>query len=247
MKETKDFWNKRAYEVIDELSVTDNDIYRRILETRTLVELLPENMSIIDIGCGTGWGTREFSKVASSIVGSDFSEEMISIAKSKGGNVLYEVDDIRTSETHFDQFDVAISQRCIINILDEEQQYNAIKNIHAKLVKNGIYLMLEGSRNGREALNVAREFAGLERMPIVEFNRDFEENKLQKFLDDLFIIEQKIYFGLYDYLSRVIYPLAVFPTSPQYKSKLNKYGSELEINDQFKELSRTFLYVLRKR
>lgn len=255
MKETKDFWNVRVNEITDELSVTDNDVHRRILETKTLVDLIPEGSSLIDIGCGSGWGTRQFSKKSGLTTGIDFSEEMIEAAITKREetetdaqtdehHISYQIEDIRTTNI-IELFDVAVSQRCLINILDRDMQYAAIRNIHRKLVSGGLYLMLEGSADGRERLNSARVQAGLDAMPDVPFNLDFETKPLLDFLSDLFVLEQEIYFGSYDYISRVIYPITVQPNEPKYISAINKYASEIPADFKFWRLSRTFLFVLR--
>lgn len=248
MKETKDFWNQRASEIADEIEDTYNDVYKRILETKTLVNLIPEDSSVIDIGCGSGWGTRQFSRKASLTMGVDFSPEMIAKAKKNDDDtsISFHIEDIRSTEI-IELFDVAISQRCLQNILNREAQYAAIRNIYRKLVPGGVYLMLECGQKGRERLNSARVQAGLEVMPEVPFNLDFDEELLKHFLSDLFDLEEEIYFGSYDYISRVIYPLAIQPEEPKYRSAINQYASEIKVDNKFWKLSRTFLYVLRKK
>lgn len=254
MEETKEFWDKRASEITDEIEDTYNDIYKRILETKTLVDLIPSGSSVIDIGCGSGWGTRQFSRKAKLIMGTDFSEEMIAKAISirdkaetdDERSISYLIEDIRTTKL-IEAFDIAISQRCLINVLDVKKQYKAIRNIHKKLASGGVYLMLECGQKGREKLNSARIQAGLEKMPDVPFNLDFEEKPLQHFLSDLFDLEKEIYFGSYDYISRIIYPLSIQPDEPKYISAINKHASEMKVDNKFWKLSRTFLYVLRKK
>jgi SAM-dependent methyltransferase len=260
-KEIQKFWSERANNpLFNDKSVTNNDFYRRDIEIHYIVEMIKEygyiltkSPKVLDVGCGTGYGTRIFADYVSEIKGTDFSQDMIDKAKPKEtDNCKFEWSDITADKTEKESYDIIITQRCLINVPGFKLQKKAINNIFNKLKPGGIYIMLEACSNGRENLNEAREIAGLEKMPVVPFNTDFDENKLSKFLiKGNCYHEDKLYFGFYDFNSRVLYPLSIQPEEPKYDSEVNKFlMSSLVTNktylDYYKKFSRTFLYVLRK-
>lgn len=51
-----------------------------------LFEQLPKRARVLDIGCGPGIQAREFIKRGYHVVGIDFSEEMVRLAKKKAPN-----------------------------------------------------------------------------------------------------------------------------------------------------------------
>jgi SAM-dependent methyltransferase len=254
--DNKQFWQNRALNKgFNTKNVTDNDVYRRELEITSIIPYIPKDGVGIDIGCGSAYGTDEFSEHCKSIVCSDFSENMIELAKqnhSSNPKLSFRVEDVVNHVEEENIYDFAISQRCLINILDVKNQYKSIDNIHKKLKVGGLYIMLEGSKNGREELNRLRVEAGLPPMPDVEFNLDFEEDDLLLHCSYKFKMVRIEYLGFYDYISRVVYPLIVSPEQPKYESPINKYlynkltGNDI-MNDTMCDCSRTFLYVMEKR
>ncbi len=56
----------------------------RDLEARALREIIAgENLEILEIGCGTGKNTEFLQTLAKNLIGADFSEEMLAIARKK--------------------------------------------------------------------------------------------------------------------------------------------------------------------
>lgn len=75
--------NKEAY---NEWSVTYDSVENktRDLEAKALRERISgENLDVLEIGCGTGKNTEFLQSVAKTVIGADFSEEMLEIAKTK--------------------------------------------------------------------------------------------------------------------------------------------------------------------
>jgi len=220
------------------------------LENEVLIQDLPRGKRILDVGCGNGFSTAEFAKYAKDIIAIDYSSAMIERAKAEYGhvsNVRFEVRDILQLDFPSNSFDVAISQRCLINLPDWETQQKALMTI-ANVVKPGGYFFLqEGSKNGREKLNQVRESFGLSRMPAVSFNVDFDEKQLWPFIRRHFEIVKLKYFGLYDLVSRIVHPLLVSPEEPKYESKINEIASRISAKlHGADELSREFSACLRR-
>lgn len=247
----KAFWQDRVSDpnVSKEL-VNHPDFNQRLLEIEVLKQYLPKNCRILDVGCGNGIATGRYAKYATEIVGIDYSEGMINRAKIEWrhlSNVKFEVQDILDLQFPDNSFDVVISQRCLINLTSWSYQQKAIANIARVLKADGFFFMQEGSRQGREALNQAREAVGIARMPKVAYNLDFDEEKLWPFLRQNFNIIEIRRFGIYDLISRVVHPLLVQPASPCYDSKINEIARHVSTALRgCDELSREFSAFLKR-
>ena len=247
------FWTERSESPeFTTVSVTDNDIHRRDLENHFIKENLTLEDNVIDIGCGTGYGTKQYASKVNSIVGSDFTENMIkrAIDDSKGiNNLSYEVGDIVFNKSS-KKYNTAITQRCLINILDPEKQYKAIENIYNLLEDGGKYIMCEGSYNGREELNLDRLKLGLDRQPDLEFNINFDDYKLNRFLNERFTLVKEINFGFYDFFSRVAYPF--ISDIVEYDSEVNRNLKSLlikniNLSDKYRKYDRCGIKILKKK
>ncbi|GAF90512.1 unnamed protein product, partial [marine sediment metagenome] len=82
-------------------------------------------------------------------------------------------------------------------------------------------------KQGRENLNRLREEIGLEPMPDVWHNLDFDERNLIPFLKEYYKIEKDIRFGFYDVLTRVNYPSCVKPDEPKYATNYQAVAEKL--------------------
>ena len=112
----------------------------------------------------------------------------------------------------------------------------------------GRFIFIEGGRQGRKNLNLLRTTAGLEAMPTVWHNVDFDEAETLAYLDRDFVLERRLPFGVYDFVARVVHPLLVAPDAPVYDSRINEIAATLALHvDAFPELSRVFCRVLARR
>ncbi|MBF0254682.1 MAG: class I SAM-dependent methyltransferase [Candidatus Omnitrophica bacterium] len=251
-EDVKRFWDKKAADGTIKQEVTHSDIYQRMLEIDSIRSFLRPDDTVLDIGCGNGYSTRRFAGSIKSILGLDYSQEMIDQARKAEDNppnVSYRVCDIREADgIEPGTFSAAITERCLINLADWEEQQQAILNIHKSLEVGGTYVFCEGKENGRRGLNELRKKLGLEEMPKVWHNVDFEEKRTREFLSKYFDIEKELSFGMYDLISRVVHPLAVQPNEPQYDSAMNQiaYRMNVLMNDHA-DISRVLFLVLKKR
>lgn len=255
----KEFWKNRATtEGVGDNEVTHRDIWQRWLEIETVKRFLHPTDRVIDIGCGNGFTTKSIAHLVREIVGIDYSEEMIGRANTArpedpsagySDSMTFKVCDVTAiTPAHFGTFDVAISERCLINLADWDAQKRAIANIASVLKPGGRFLFIEGSYDGRAQLNNLRESVGLEAMPPVWHNIDFKHADLFGYLDQFFTVDERLYFGVYDFIARVVHPLLVAPNPPQYDAPINKVAAELAAKmQQFGEISRVLFLVLKRK
>ena len=250
MKETLEHWNERARLAKSAEEITHFDTVQRKFEIETLLTYINSDDVLLDLGCGNGYSSAFFKNKVKEIVGADFSEEMIKRATKEvtGNNIKF----VQADARHFNlnrKFTKIITQRCLINILNWEEQQNAIRNIHSHLSEGGMFLMMEGSHDGREELNKLRLQTDLSQLPKVEYNLDFKLEPTNRLLSSLFEIKEYKTFGIYEYLTRVVYPKYIFPEQPQYGSKFHNiaYDMVMKLKDNFPEISKLALWVLKKK
>lgn len=241
-------WDKRARNGLDGKLVTHVDNVQVDMEISLIKKYIDSKDYVLDIGCGTGFSTKTYSKCCRKIIGMDYSDDMLLAArKNVEGNVIFLKGDVLKLDFKDNQFDKVISTRCLINLINWQDQKKAIKNIHRVLKKGGYFIMLEGIKEGREAINELRTKVGLSKMPDVWHNQDLPFKKLELFLKDYFILKKKISFGLYDLATRVIYALSVYPHEPQYNTPLHKAIAEVnKATDCCSDYAKICLYILKK-
>jgi SAM-dependent methyltransferase len=252
MADVKPFWDDRAADQsLDAAQVTHPDIWQRWLEIETIKRIMPRGGRAVDIGCGAGFATKKLAPLVGEILGVDFSKGMVTRAQQNESpsNASFVVGDVlNLTPGQFGMFDVALTIRCLINLSDWDTQRRALANIAGLIKSGGFYIFVEGILDGRAALNHLRQSVGLEAMPMVWHNQDFERAKTLDFLDRYFVLEQEVGFGSYDLIARVVHPLLVAPSSPKYEAKINEIAARVALerpNDV--ENSRVAVFRLRRR
>jgi SAM-dependent methyltransferase len=249
------FWESRAQDpALDDSQVTHPDNWQRWLEIELIERYLRAGERVLDVGCGAGYATRHFAPHVGEILGIDASAGMVARAEAAGqppapANLSFACANVLELEpATFGTFDLAISVRCLINLPDWPAQQQALRRIASLVRPGGRLILVEGSQSGRDALNRLREGVGLERMPRVWHNRDFEPARLLPFLGELFEPVEQRDLGVYDMISRVVHPLLVAPESPRYDASINQVAARVSLEAPgLPELSRVLFLVLRRR
>src|SRR5205823_3827311 len=121
VNKVRDFWEKRAGTVqVEDREVTHPDVWQRWLEIEMIEKFLNPTQRVIDIGCGNGFTTRQIASFVGEVIGVDYSEEMIKRASASphsSSNMTFNVCDVtKLDASKFGLFDLAISERCLINL-----------------------------------------------------------------------------------------------------------------------------------
>lgn len=188
LEKIKRFWDTRAEEYGAGWQATLGEKYLRLLEIRTMRNLIktynPRN--VLDIGCGNGYSTKIFAAAFPSVdfVGLDYSEMMIQEAnKSPVKNCKFLLGDVLDiSSFPSGSFDLVITQRCLQNLPNYELQRDAIKNLLTRKSPHGTLLLMECSKDGVNQLNRVRQKFGMGPVEGVEpwHNNFFFDNDLIK-------------------------------------------------------------------
>lgn len=247
----KRFWKERAEAPgVGDAEVTHADVWQRQLEIEAILKFVGRGNRVLDVGCGSGYTTKRLAPHVAEVIGIDYSDAMIQRAVGSGsGPAIFAVKDVlELDPADFGRFDVVISERCLINLSGWAEQRRALDNIASVLRPGGRFIFIEGGQQGRHNLNLLRTTAGLEAMPTVWHNVDFNEAETLAYLERDFVLERRLPFGVYDFVARVVHPLLVAPATPVYDSRINEIASRLALHvDAFPELSRVFCLVLTRR
>jgi ubiquinone/menaquinone biosynthesis C-methylase UbiE len=96
---------------------------------------------ILDLACGPGFLLKEISKKFSDVMGNDFSEEMIKIAKQKNPNLKFSMDDAEELVSHSSShFNTIIFSNLFFYIQNKPK---ALKRWREVLTKKGKLIMME--------------------------------------------------------------------------------------------------------
>lgn len=163
------------------------DIISRFIKVVTEQERVP--LKVLDLGCGNGYTLSCIIKSIplNNYFGLDFSGDQLSIAKNRNlESCSFAEGDARNLPYENDFFDVIYTERCLINILDWEEQQAALREIHRVLKPNGYYLMIECFTDGLINNNKARQECGLEPLAVRYHNKYFDKEKFMPVARALF-------------------------------------------------------------
>jgi len=174
-KEEAEKWGDSSY------STMDDEIIRS-RETELILKFLGifkgQSLKIADIGCGNGYtlGFLATQFPSNNYWGIDNSAELLAIAEDrKLANCEFVEGNACRLNFNNEFFDVTYTQRCLINILDWEEQETALAEIHRILKPKGYYLMIECFTDGLMNNNKARSECGLTELREAYHNKYFDK------------------------------------------------------------------------
>ena len=223
------FWNERAR--LGEQAGT-NDIVMKELEMRCLASHVKDGLSVLEIGCGNGLTALDLAqRYGLAIDAFDFSPDMIAAAQQRlqsamlKGSVNFAVGDVRSLPAERYDYDLAYSERVLINLPDWASQAAAIKAVVSRLKIGGRYLMLENSKDGLDVINQMRLTVGLEQIAPPWHNRylcESEINALQ--IEGIKLQAVEAIGSTYYFISRVInaWQAKLENEIPRYDAPINQ-------------------------
>jgi 2-polyprenyl-3-methyl-5-hydroxy-6-metoxy-1,4-benzoquinol methylase len=114
------FWDRRAAGYAKK-PVADEQAYEQTLQ-RVRAHLV-RNVRVLEIGCGTGTTALKLASSAREILATDYSEEMIAIARAKAharvvSNVHFRTCTVHDAELGLESFDVVLAMN-LLHLLDD--------------------------------------------------------------------------------------------------------------------------------
>jgi SAM-dependent methyltransferase len=116
--------------------------------TERFVTSLPTGASVLDAGCGAGTKSKYLRSKGLHVVGIDFSEKMIEIAKREVPDARFYVIDIKDLRSLSETFDGILAQAVLLHI-PKAEFVSVLKELKSKLQVGGyLYLAVKGKRDG---------------------------------------------------------------------------------------------------
>lgn len=154
-----------------------------ILGTNKFISLLKPSALVLDVGCGAGVKSKYLYEKGLQIVGIDFSDNLISIAKMEVPQVEFHILDMNNIEDLNMHFDGVFAQASLLHI-----SKNNIVNVITKLVsvvneKGFLYIAVKGvNANGKEEDVLKENDYGYEYERFFSYYRMEELKKYLKYL-----------------------------------------------------------------
>ncbi|MCX6718059.1 MAG: class I SAM-dependent methyltransferase [Candidatus Staskawiczbacteria bacterium] len=199
----------------DQLSINSTmaDLNTRRLEIKNIVAFLKANKKCLEVGCGNGAASIEISKSRKlDLLSVDFSPEMIALAKKQPtfgakGKIKFQEEDVLELK-YKNIFDFVFTERCVINLLNQDDQKKALKNMADALKPGGSLILLEAFDDGFQKLNSARKNLGLEPIAPAYHNLYLDKDFVIGYLksQNLEFVKESKFLSSYFFGSRVIYP-----------------------------------------
>jgi SAM-dependent methyltransferase len=244
-KQVLEYWNDDNVE-----SMYDKHLLNAEIEL--IRKHIPEGAKILDAGCGEAEGTIVYSSVPGAVVHAvDFSETRLQKARERlegRSNVTCKQVDFLGTYQLDDDYDVVVSQRFLINLMEWELQQRVLLDLAAMLKPGGRLLMLEGSRQGVDSLNEFRAAMGLEPIPVKWHNLFFDDGALVGFMGEhqyRLVAEEGL--GTYFLLTRGIRP--VLDQTLNWDSDFNRLAAAARTDELLQlgpKFSRLKLWVFQK-
>lgn len=162
IKEIQEFYNAISQKFADEWYA--NDCLLPVL--KQFISLLPSNPCVLDLGCGAGYESMRLRKLGAKVVGIDYCEEPIKIARQKNPDCQFEVMDFRNLRTNIGKFHGIVSIASIIHINDDELKV-VFENMKKVMKPQGFLMLIYVEGQG-----ISKELSIVESDGI-QYNRPF--------------------------------------------------------------------------
>jgi SAM-dependent methyltransferase len=208
---TDQYWNQRAVMELEPAKVNMHDTVQRDLELTFVFKHLWPTARMVEIGCGNGYVSQQLRQRVAHVDALDYADNMIERARANYGEInnRFFLDNVLEPRNIQPPYDAALCVRVLMNLRNLEEQKTAIRNIARMLRPGGRLILIEGFRDGFDALSSYRHAIRLP--PVIPAAHNFYSYLADALpaINEHFLIEQTWHTGLYDFLTRIVFPQLV--------------------------------------
>lgn len=213
---------------------------------------LGPNCRLLELGCGNGYLLSVLSDRQPSLqlTGADYSEDMVELAASRSiPNSEVRREDVRGLTFQSESFDVVVTERCLINLLEASEQELALGEIFRVLKPGGFAVLIEAFTDGLENLNRGRVELGLPENEVPYHNLWFDKERFLAALAGRFrevdaggarSLPPRNFLSSHYFISRVLYP-AVTHREILYNTEFVKFFEFLPPHGAYSPIQLFFL------
>lgn len=144
MKNTKDFYNKTALEWASKWY----DDKEMILYLKEFFCYLPESPRVLDLCCGAGYDSKTMKEFGAEVVGLDFSEESIKIARERNKGIKFVIENMLNDYSYLGKFDGCVVIAGLVHLPNEKLSI-AFERIYNILNDNGLLFVVIKKGTGK--------------------------------------------------------------------------------------------------
>ena len=116
--------------------------------TAKFASLLPKGARVLDAGCGSGQKAKFFQDRGAHVLGIDFSEKLLEIARQTATASDFRLLDLRDIRTLSEEFDGVFAQASLLHI-PKAEIFSVIEAMVSRLVPQGLlYIAVKAQRPG---------------------------------------------------------------------------------------------------
>jgi SAM-dependent methyltransferase len=207
-------WNERALTESDDARVNIADTVQRDLELQFIFSQLPADARVLEVGCGNGYVTRQLRERVRHVDAFDYAENMVARARANYGeanNRFFHASVLDSNACEAGAYDAIVCVRVLINLRDGREQASALDNMARWLKPGGKLILVEGYTDGFGALNELRRKCDLPDLVPAAINFYSSLAEFTPVIERSFTIADEFHTGMFDFLTRVVYPRLVGP------------------------------------
>jgi SAM-dependent methyltransferase len=231
LDEIADVWDGYYADAGVETALRDEQFFR--LEMAALLDAIEvaardrAQVHVLELGSGTGMLAAAISErlrgVGVRYLGIDLSGVACGRATARGleGCEFRELDFLSFLEAGERTYDVIVSQRSLMGVLDGEAQRRIIGLLAAHLTDSGVALLSEATQQALTRVDELRRTLGLQPLETIWHSRALDEDVIRGAFG---AVEVRDFASTYWLLTRVVYP---FFQEPRHNTEFHTFAANL--------------------
>jgi ubiquinone/menaquinone biosynthesis C-methylase UbiE len=180
-------WGQSSESTMLDKTVRQAEIDFIVAEVRRTFDTTGSSGRVFEIGVGNGYLMELIHTSFPSIdyTGIEFTPELLELALARDTNAgKATLGDCRNLDVADSSFDLVVSERVLINLLERDDILTALREAHRVIKPGGRFVFCEAFAEGLENLNKARREFCMDDIPPAHHNL-YMDKEMQVFLEDI--------------------------------------------------------------